>query len=293
MIRIYTPIKLIAIVALLVTVSAGPARIFPVAWADTPTPINVSAAPGVALPGTIVTIKGTTGIDVAANPQVKLIITMPSGGQPVTLAAPATKEGSFSTDFSQTKTIGKYSVKAISPGGRGEATTSFSIAPPAAAFQQYDGELQALAPVSEKGLDRAKEILDDLPDPRDKAEAKKKIDKLTEKVKQIRQSVSLSTITKPLQDRISKAPADGARLGPLFKALGEWETESREERVRINEELIKSGKEGEQCEKMDQAIEAVNLANAILNLVAKPIGIVLNLVQDLVAAKGSDVTNND
>lgn len=277
--------KLLIVLGLLVSVSAAPVRSFDVASANNPTPITVSATPGVALPGTLVTIKGSTGIDVAGPPQVKLTITPPAGAQPVTLAVPATKEGNFSTTFSQTKAIGKYSIKAISPGGRGDATTTFSIAPPASVFQQYDGELQALSPVAEKGLDRAKEIIADLPDSSDKAEAQKKLDKLTEKVKQIRQSVSLAAITKPLRDRISRAPEDGARLAPLFKALGEWETESRAERVHINEELIKSGKEGEQCEKMDQAIEAVSLANAILNLIAKPIGIVLNLVQDLIAAK--------
>src|SRR5256885_1234470 len=160
--KLRTPIAVFVIVTV-TGISIGLTRTLSVARADNPTPVNVTVTPTVALPGTAVTIKGSTGIDVAANPQVKLTITPPSG-PPVTLAAATTKEGNFSATFSQTKAIGKYSVKAISPGGKGEATITFSIAPPSGAFQEYDGELNQLTPVAEKGLDRAKEILAELPD---------------------------------------------------------------------------------------------------------------------------------
>jgi len=109
------------VTASVVAAAAGIVAVCYAASAESPTPINVSVSPSVSLPGMTVTIKGSTGIDTTAAPQVKLSVTVPpadgKAALPVTVMIPATKDGDFGTSFSHTNAIGKYTITATSPGG--------------------------------------------------------------------------------------------------------------------------------------------------------------------------------
>lgn len=260
----------VGLAGLLAIAAAAPAH-------PDPTPVTIHVSPRVALPGMTIRIKGTSGIDAANAKTLSVVVTPPGpdnregGGKPITLLAPLSQEGEFATSFDGAKLVGTYGVRATSPGGGGQVATKFEIVPPQDDINDYEDLMAALLELADKGLARVKKILVTLPESPDKAQAQEKLEALGRKVEQIQRSVRLSRITKPLRDQVSRVPAQTQQLAPLFHALSQWEGQARQEQIRINEELLASAREGEQCEAMDQAIEAINLVSALLNLIAGPL----------------------
>ena len=259
-------------------------------------PVTVHASPRLAYAGMTITIKGTSGIDAVNAKTVKVVVTAPGAGgkegagKQFTLLAPITPDGDFSTSFTDTKIAGVYNVLVTSPGGGGQAPEKFEIIPGDKDLDDFDEIMSSLIESADQGVAQVKNRLAPFPESTDKVEAQKKLETLETRVKEIRRSVSLSQIIKPLGAHVSRVPVHVKRVEPLLHRLTEWETKARAEQVRINQELITSAREGERCEKIDQAIEAVNLVSALLNLIADPLGIITGFAQDLLT---STATSSD
>jgi hypothetical protein len=299
-----------AAVAVLVLFSAARPAAADSPMAKTEAPISAKATPSLTLPGSDVTIAGTTAN--FGKGAVTLQVAGP-GGKTAALKATVQTDGSFKAHY-KPDGVGAYTVTLTAPDGKGTTTASFKVVSAAGLGADSATKVVSLNASILKAVTRLKEMQDSLPASPAKDESQKRLDDLQKKLAEVQktsgvyqQSVTgFTAFLNANPDLVAAglgaqtagagggaggqyAGADSARSEPdpskpviedLMDGLrqnGEAEEKRSQE---IDDVLQKSKSEGVQCELMDTAIEITNAIDLAFNVEEKALKFFINIVND-------------
>ena len=245
------------------------------------TPVEVSAKPAVVLPGSPVTLSGLTALD-GKHAAVSLSVKPPSGPA-VALTATAAKDGSYSAVFKNTNTPGAYTVKAVSPDGKGSASASFTVAGAAACLERSARTVDALMADARDGAQTADQLVATLPASPARDEARAKLNTLQAKLQEgSAQAAKARQGMEKLASIAQRYPETTPGLRPLVDPLNEWDGRAEAEDRRIRDQLARSRQKGVVCDEIDAASEALNALSVALNFIGEAWKIALHFSQDKV-----------
>lgn len=241
-----------------------------------PVPLVLSVASERVPLGMPITLMGSGPVLADAPPKVKVIL--PDGRQAeatVTVVAP----GRFELSWRDTQRQGRYSFELSLAGQPQTAQAEVEVVTAVAALADARAALDGAVEAAEKGLRALDQRLAKLPPSpaRDAGRAKLKAysDGTAVHHAHLRQTLErLDGLAKAGKDMPVSLGALGRRLQPSL-AL------TRERRGIIEAQLARSAQDDILCEQMERVTEGLNLASALLNLVAEPLGILVNFAKDM------------
>jgi hypothetical protein len=267
--------SLTGMIALAATVSAGPGEWQSSANRRDGGGVEVHVAPAVTSPGTTVRIDGRSAIDDASR-LVRITVTLPDRSQ-APLVVKAGENGDFETTFDKTNTAGKYGVAVFSPGGLDHGETTFVVGLPATIQQDLIVEHEELGKTAEKAIRTVEAVLKALPASPPKEEL---LEKLSPLKSEVAKWPDESTRFKNALDSLRTAGETSHGFGAIvysevFNPLSLWRDESRPARTHVNDELTRGDAATLRCDSIDHAGEALKALALVVNLIARPGGLIL------------------
>lgn len=275
-----------AVLAALAGLAAAPLRA-QVAPADK-AGVSVRVTPARTTPGETVTIDGFTPVD--GPGAVRVEIRKPDGKSAVLDVVPASN-GDYTTSFNGTQLAGTYAVIATSPGGHltGEGTLSVDVMEPFDELDDAQRETKAIAAVINDIVADVTSQLDLMPDTPARDAAKAKWAQTAPKMKQaVRDLGDIDELIQPIK-ALAADPATRAAVKPFAHELGNWAKRSLVEREEIVKQLAASRRENVRCESIERAVEGLNFAAALANLMGGPGAAVKSVIVDYVSSKAGDL----
>jgi hypothetical protein len=263
---------------LLVTVAISTGWIG-VAWAQQSqpgAPVEITAKPPLVRPGSTVQLTGKTEHD-GKRLQVSIVVTPPKsagsrGGAatavPVTLTAMAeVTTGTFTAEFKNTATVGKYDVKVTSPDGKGTGSTTFTVA---LAEEVAEAATKTIAEATALGTDAiaaAQKALATMPPSPPQQQLSQKLTELQGMLAKIQ--LPIAAMGKPAA-RIAKAvatrPGVAAVVDPALGEIAEWNTGANAKLDDAKKRLAAAKQEAALCDTINLAGEALSLVQLVTTL---------------------------
>jgi hypothetical protein len=275
-----------AIVARLLVMLFGP---LVVARAQMPAPdpnapgLTLTISPVEAPMNGRVTISGIAFPDVAG--QVRVTISMPSGGPSVLVVSPDA-HGRYSIVFGQTGAEGTYKVSAVAGPKGVPATASFTVKNYLLDIDEDVADNKALLSEDSILVVAVKKKVDDAPDSPARTDMEAKLDALAQATKKASaQTAKLASFLKPFKDIVTRDPAAAAALQPLFDHLSQLDARAKKARATIKAEVEGSAKDGETCDRLDHATEALKMVPEAMAILYEPYEFVTGVATAMAKSK--------
>jgi hypothetical protein len=203
-------------------------------------------------------------------------------GQPILLTAQLNSRGDFAVNFSQTSVPGRYQIEAIAPDGKGTASSAFQVVSPGEMVDNAANTVNGLLMATNTILETAEHDLSQTPVSPPQQEAEKKLAHMQDRLRQSTQVVQgLRHSLQEFNDLAAKDPALAPEFPPLWKALGDWQSQAAERQAEIQAKLQATQNATEVCGMLNAAVEALNLISGLL----EPIDVLKEIVTDWVKGK--------
>ncbi len=244
-------------------------------------PIDVKAAPRKTMAYGRVRLSGSTGF-MGASSVVTLRIQPPGTAPAVVLTAKVGSDGRFSADFTKTTQLGAYSVQAIAPDKKGQATTSFQIVAVGVIPAEIGQTADSLAMLAGQVLDVVRKGVQALPASAERAEAEKRLSQLDARLDQLPAQTDL--LEEELQ-KVFKARASVAEDNPQWDAyvekLSGWQADAGGHIADLRAK-VKVSPATQRCARLDTYNEMLTTIMETLNFVAMPFDIGVSFLTEKV-----------
>jgi hypothetical protein len=248
--------------------------------------ITVSAKPAKALPGSMVTLSGQTGL-VGAGSAVTILITPPGGKPPVPLKVTPKPSGEFTANFTATQAMGSYQVLATAPDGKGKAQTTFTVVSAGTVPADVGNAADALAAAVVKEVGQVRTGLNSLPASPARTEALNRLAPLeTEAQKLPAQAKILRTEINKLYAARAKITAPVPAWDEFQAEIEAWPGEANTAVSSLSDSHPAGSAGSRQCAQIDDLVEDLTSVSEAMNIMQKPIDIVMGLTLDKVPAGG-------
>lgn len=256
-------------------------------------PITATALPQLGLPGATIALSGTTP-RLAEGTEVTVSLSLDtSPGQPGGEAdAPAARKAAVDAKGrwrlvlkdSDTTTLGRYTVRATAPDGKGEATSQFDIVDDDALdelVERYTEEMNRSLDLTEGALiTQLTDLALGLPDGPEKDGIVVRVNKVVQRLREAKQHrpPPLPPIAPPPPPATGEAAWPKLDYTPVLETFRDITAESE----RIRQELPRSNEKTDNCLRMDSLIESINLASSLSNFIGSGLEKALNHLGDKV-----------
>lgn len=249
--------------------------------AVTGAPLTLTAQPPLLLPGLPVAVKGST--EVGKIPvTVALTVTDPDGkSTPLTLKTNA--QGAFGTTLTQTRTVGWYTLRAVSADQKTVARDSFLVLVPGAYAAQTTAVLKETNAAAQQAVEQMAVALEELPASAATTQAKAKLSAAETQLRADEKLIKstgdgLANVLKVMQ----QAPAGLSYLQPGLKSLAEQADEAKAQATAIRQQLSTSQKNTTICECINDVVEILGTLSLIKNFEEGVVKTTFNIVTDKV-----------
>jgi len=221
--------------------------------------------------GTTVGIYGTSVPNgkTLADRKVTLTVKPPSGA-PLKWTADLSIDGTWSTTFPETGTVGEYGVTAVAPDGKASASTSFTVAASSdilATIEIFGDELEEDASTADAGAQAAQTSLAAKGPFPGQEQVTQNLNQIAAALKEMPARVQAAKQALAKLDEIAKKyPGGAAELEPITTAISEGAKQFQPVREKLQAATAAVGKSSGLCDRIDAVNEVLSAGSLMFDL---------------------------
>lgn len=255
-------------------------------------PITLSVTPNPVAPGTAVSLSGTTAL---AGPggTVTIKITGPAGTPPTNLSLKPNPAGDYQGTFTPAA-VGTYSLTATAPDGKGTATATLTVGPPAGIADQLADRAAALATEAVQAVAAVRQGIAAMQPSPAKDQSLQRLAEVEAKVAQA--PAQIATFRQHLKQAF-EARAKVSKPIPEWNSyqseLATWQQKAEAARLELSRRAIPTEAGTAGCADLDRYNEMLTLTSEAFNYLKAPFDLSRGYFTDkipggLVARSGAD-----